>query len=89
MLVKEKQQSYGNVIAIMTHPKYYQCVMKANVGKPDVDCYGMAGFIQVEVEWEVNDLMLFAEIRKEISLSEEWKTQIVSLENKLSFGKRC
>jgi len=89
MLVKEKQQSYGQVMAIMSHPKYHLCVMRTNVGKPDVDCYGMAGYIQVEVEWEVNDLMLFAEIRKEISLSEEWRDQIVTLENRLGFGKRC
>lgn len=89
MIVKEKQQSYGQVLAIMSHPKYYQCVMKANVGKPDVDCYGMAGYIQVEVEWEVNDLMTFAEIRKEISLSDEWNNQILSIENRLGFGKRC
>lgn len=89
MIITEKQQSYGKTIMIMSHPNYYKCVHSVKIGKPEVDVYGITGYIQVEVEWTVTDLMEFAKICDEISKSEKARDEIVAFENKLGFGPRC
>ena len=85
MIVTEKMASYGALIVAMKKPEFSQCVTKTRIGRPDIDTYGMTGYIPVDIEFEVYDIKVFADLWHSVNRDEKYTNEINEIQSRLGF----
>ena len=61
MIIKE-DRCYSKLLWLMSNKPFMESINKVTFKRPEFDFEGMAGYIRVEVEFEVRDLFAFANI---------------------------
>lgn len=87
MIITEKMASYGSLMVAMKQPEFSECVRSTKIGQPDIQSYGMAGYISVNVEFDVCDIRKFAELWHGVRFDEKYTDEIVKIENSLGFSE--
>lgn len=88
MIIAEKMASYGSLVVAMKQPEFSECVSSTKIGKPDIQTYGMTGYIPVSVEFDVCDIKKFAELWNGVCFDKKYTDEIVKIEGSLG-NARC